>query len=188
MGCAVMLTVFFQERNKAMNSDYEQGLATRKQVMGEEFVAKALAGVSDFTRPIQEHITAKAWGDVWQRPGLDLKTRSLITVAMLTALGNLGLAFLGIQEIDINPMLVGPAGAVAVDATITASGWPIPPIAVENLPAGLTLVDNRDGTARVTGIPTAAGSFTPIVVAENTTGTTRTPWAMARAANGSANR
>ncbi|WP_327080550.1 carboxymuconolactone decarboxylase family protein [Polaromonas sp. CG_9.5] len=55
--------------------------------MGEDFVATALAGATDFTRPIQEHITAKAWGDVWQRPGLDLKTRSLITVAMLTALG-----------------------------------------------------------------------------------------------------
>lgn len=70
-----------------MDSDYDKGLATRKQVMGEDFVAKALDGVTDFTRPIQEHITAKAWGDVWQRPGLDLKTRSLITVAMLTAMG-----------------------------------------------------------------------------------------------------
>ena len=68
-------------------SDYDKGLAIRKQVMGENYVANALAGVSDFTRPIQEHITAKAWGDIWQRPGLDLKTRSLITVAMLTALG-----------------------------------------------------------------------------------------------------
>jgi 4-carboxymuconolactone decarboxylase len=70
-----------------MDSNYDKGLATRKQVMGEDFVAKALDGVTDFTRPIQEHITAKAWGDVWQRPGLDLKTRSLITVAMLTAMG-----------------------------------------------------------------------------------------------------
>lgn len=70
-----------------MQSDYEKGLATRKQVMGEDFVATALASATDFTRPMQEHITAKAWGDVWQRPGLDLKTRSLITVAMLTALG-----------------------------------------------------------------------------------------------------
>ena len=70
-----------------MQTDNEKGLATRKQVMGEEFVANALAGATDFTQPIQEHITAKAWGDVWQRPGLDLKTRSLITVAMLTALG-----------------------------------------------------------------------------------------------------
>lgn len=70
-----------------MESNYEKGLATRRQVMGEDFVASALAGVTDFTQPMQEHITAKAWGDVWQRPGLDLKTRSLITVAMLTALG-----------------------------------------------------------------------------------------------------
>lgn len=70
-----------------MESNCEKGLATRRQVMGEDFVASALAGVTDFTRPMQEHITAKAWGDVWQRPGLDLKTRSLITVAMLTALG-----------------------------------------------------------------------------------------------------
>ena len=70
-----------------MESQFEKGLATRKQVMGEEFVTAALGGATDFTRPIQEHITAKAWGDVWQRPGLDLKTRSLITVAMLTAMG-----------------------------------------------------------------------------------------------------
>ena len=70
-----------------MSTPYEQGLATRKAVMGEDFVATALANATPFTQPIQEHITRAAWGDVWQRPGLDLKTRSLITVAMLTALG-----------------------------------------------------------------------------------------------------
>jgi 4-carboxymuconolactone decarboxylase len=68
-------------------SAYDQGLATRKQVMGEAFVAAAFANATPFTQPMQEHITRAAWGDVWQRPGLDLKTRSLITVAMLTALG-----------------------------------------------------------------------------------------------------
>lgn len=73
--------------NPTPDNAYEKGLTTRKQVMGEAFVDNALSGITDFTRPIQEHITAKAWGDVWQRPGLDLKTRSLITVAMLTALG-----------------------------------------------------------------------------------------------------
>jgi 4-carboxymuconolactone decarboxylase len=70
-----------------VDSNYDRGLATRKQVMGEDFVANALGNATDFTRPIQQHITEKAWGDVWQRPGLDLRTRSLITVAMLTALG-----------------------------------------------------------------------------------------------------
>ncbi len=69
------------------DSAYALGLALRKQVMGEGFVAEALAGATPFMQPIQEHITRAAWGDVWQRPGLDLKTRSLITVAMLTALG-----------------------------------------------------------------------------------------------------
>ena len=71
-----------------MNDEqFDAGLAMRKQVMGEDFVARAFAGVTDFTAPLQQHITRAAWGDVWQRPGLDLKTRSLITVAMLTALG-----------------------------------------------------------------------------------------------------
>ena len=67
-------------------SDFDKGLATRKQVMGEDYVATALGNMTPFTQPIQEHITAKAWGDVWQRPGLDLKTRSMITVAMLSNL------------------------------------------------------------------------------------------------------
>ena len=66
---------------------FDKGLATRTQVMGEAFVEAAFANATPFTAPIQEHITRAAWGDVWQRPGLDLKTRSLITVAMLTALG-----------------------------------------------------------------------------------------------------
>ena len=70
-----------------MQSPYDKGLATRKAVMGEDFVASALGNATPFTQPIQDHITRAAWGDVWQRPGLDLKTRSLITVAMLTALG-----------------------------------------------------------------------------------------------------
>ena len=69
------------------DSQFEAGLAMRKQVMGEDFVARAFEGVTEFTAPLQQHITRNAWGDVWQRPGLDLKTRSLITVAMLTALG-----------------------------------------------------------------------------------------------------
>ncbi len=70
-----------------MDTQYDKGLATRKQVMGEDFVAAALGKATAFTAPLQDHITRNAWGDVWQRDGLDLKTRSLITVAMLVALG-----------------------------------------------------------------------------------------------------
>jgi len=69
------------------SKDFEQGLEMRKRVMGEDFVARAFSGVTPFTEPLQQYITRNAWGDVWQRPGLDLKTRSLVTVAMLIALG-----------------------------------------------------------------------------------------------------
>jgi 4-carboxymuconolactone decarboxylase len=70
-----------------MDQQFEDGLRMRKQVMGEEFVEKAFAGADDFTMPLQEFVTRNAWGTVWCRAGLELKTRSLITVAMLTALG-----------------------------------------------------------------------------------------------------
>jgi 4-carboxymuconolactone decarboxylase len=69
------------------DEQYHRGLQTRREVMGDDFVDRALAGATAFTQPIQDHISRAAWGDVWQRPGLDRKTRSLITVAMLTALG-----------------------------------------------------------------------------------------------------
>lgn len=70
-----------------MSDAYERGLALRRQVMGEEFVARALAGATDFTRPLQAFITEAAWGTVWSRPGLDLRSRSLVTLAFLAALG-----------------------------------------------------------------------------------------------------
>ena len=69
------------------DDQYRRGLQTRREVMGDDFVDRALASATPFTQPIQDHISRAAWGDVWQRPGLDRKTRSLITVAMLTALG-----------------------------------------------------------------------------------------------------
>lgn len=71
----------------AQGEHFDLGLATRKQVMGEAFVANAFGHMTDFTRPMQEHITAKAWGDVWQRPGIDHKTRSMMTVTLLAAMG-----------------------------------------------------------------------------------------------------
>ena len=79
------------EPNQAVESSnpeaFARGLATRREVMGDAFVDAAFAGANAFTAPLQEHITRAAWGDVWQREGLDRKTRSLVTVAMLTALG-----------------------------------------------------------------------------------------------------
>jgi 4-carboxymuconolactone decarboxylase len=66
--------------------DTAAGLVIRRQVMGDDYVDRALAGSTEFTAPLQNHITHHAWGAVWTRPGLDLRTRSCITVAVLTAL------------------------------------------------------------------------------------------------------
>lgn len=70
-----------------MDQQFEDGLKMRRQVMGEDFVEKAFANATELTMPLQEFITRNAWGTVWCRDGLDLKTRSLITLSMLTALG-----------------------------------------------------------------------------------------------------
>ena len=70
-----------------MDQQFEDGLRIRKQVMGEAFVEKAFSDLDAFSAPLQEYITRNAWGTTWCRDGLDLKTRSLVTLSMLTALG-----------------------------------------------------------------------------------------------------
>ncbi len=70
-----------------MNQElFEQGLQTRREVLGAEYVDAALAGADELTRPLQEFVTQYAWGEIWNRPGLDRRTRSLLNLAMLTAL------------------------------------------------------------------------------------------------------
>lgn len=70
-----------------MDSQFEQGLQKRRAVMGAPFVEQAFAHTDAFSAPLQEFVTRNAWGTVWCRDGLELKTRSLITISMLTALG-----------------------------------------------------------------------------------------------------
>ncbi|MFJ4268648.1 carboxymuconolactone decarboxylase family protein [Paenarthrobacter nicotinovorans] len=65
---------------------YDQGVNLRRKVMSPAFVEQALDKSSDFSRPIQDLITEYAWGEVWTRTGLNLKIRSMLTLAMLTAL------------------------------------------------------------------------------------------------------
>ena len=67
-------------------STFARGLGIRKEVLGAEHVERSLAGADDFNRPYQELITEYCWGAVWGRPGLPRKTRSLLNLAMLTAL------------------------------------------------------------------------------------------------------
>jgi 4-carboxymuconolactone decarboxylase len=68
---------------------FERGLRTRREVLGAAHVDRSLAQVSEFTRPLQELVTEYCWGAIWDRPGLDRKTRSLLNLTMLTALNRM---------------------------------------------------------------------------------------------------
>jgi 4-carboxymuconolactone decarboxylase len=67
----------------------QAGLATRRKVLGNDYVQGALDKATPFTAPLQEVVTKHAWGNTWQRKGIDLKTRSIVTVSMLVALGKM---------------------------------------------------------------------------------------------------
>ena len=69
---------------------YETGMKNRRAVLGDAHVDAALAKQTDVTRPFQDFITRTAWGDVWEREGLDHTQRRLLTIAILTAVGNDG--------------------------------------------------------------------------------------------------
>lgn len=70
-----------------MNERAQQGAQVRREVLGDAHVDRAEAKTTEFTRPFQEYITEAVWGSIWTRPGLDRRTRSCITLAVLTALG-----------------------------------------------------------------------------------------------------
>jgi 4-carboxymuconolactone decarboxylase len=70
-----------------MNQElFDKGLKTRREVLGAEYVDAAISNADDFNRPMQELVTQYCWGDVWNRPGLDRRTRSFLNLAMITAL------------------------------------------------------------------------------------------------------
>jgi 4-carboxymuconolactone decarboxylase len=69
------------------DEQYEQGIRLRRQVLGDEYVDRATEAATPFAAPFQELLTRYAWGSVWARPGLDRRTRSALTLALLTALG-----------------------------------------------------------------------------------------------------
>ena len=70
-----------------MNKElFDQGLKTRREVLGAEYVDAAIRNADDFSMPMQELVTQYCWGDVWNRPGLDRRTRSFLNLAMITAL------------------------------------------------------------------------------------------------------
>ena len=70
-----------------MSDPYEPGMKVRREVLGDAHVDRTTERTTEFTAPFQEFITRYAWGSVWTREGLDRRTRSAVTLSVLTALG-----------------------------------------------------------------------------------------------------
>jgi 4-carboxymuconolactone decarboxylase len=71
------------------DSVFDKGITMRRQVLGDAHVDRAMAEASEFARPVQDLVTEFCWGAVWSRDGLDLRTRSLLNLVMLTALNRI---------------------------------------------------------------------------------------------------
>ena len=105
---------------------YERGLQVRREVLGDAHVERSLAQVSEFSRPIQEMVTEYCWGEVWSRDGLPRATRSLLNIAMLTALNRghelgvhvRGAVNNGVTEAEIQEVLMQTAIYVGVPAAL----------------------------------------------------------------------
>jgi 4-carboxymuconolactone decarboxylase len=105
---------------------YEDGMEIRRRVLGDEHVDRATAGATDLDADFQRWITETAWGGVWSRPDLDLRTRSLITIAILGALNHdeLELHLRAARNTGVTPEEVREALLhVAVYAGVPAANW-----------------------------------------------------------------
>jgi 4-carboxymuconolactone decarboxylase len=106
----------------------ERGAAIRRAVLGDDHVERAEAASNEFTAPFQDFITRYAWGEVWARDGLDRRTRSAITLAVLTALGReqelrlhvRGALRNGLSEAEISEVLLHTAVYAGVPAANSA--------------------------------------------------------------------
>ena len=93
-----------------MSDRHEQGMKTRREVLGDEHVDRAIQNTTEFTEPFQDFITRYAWGDIWSRPGLDRKTRSCITLAALVSLraeGEIGMHVRAALRNGLTPEEIG---------------------------------------------------------------------------------
>ena len=112
--------------SRTRRDTYEDGLAIRKKVLGEAHVERSLSNVTEFSRPIQELVTEDCWGAVWSRDGLEPKTRSLLNLAMLTALNRShelavhvrGAVTNGCSDAEIQEVLIQAAIYVGVPAAL----------------------------------------------------------------------
>ena len=105
-------------RNETIADLFERGLTLRREVLGAEYVDKSLQSANDFMMAFQRITTEWCWGYAWTRPGLDKKTRSLVNLAMLTALNRAPEIKLHVRGAITNGVTVDEIKEVLLHATI----------------------------------------------------------------------
>jgi 4-carboxymuconolactone decarboxylase len=106
------------------DSRHDDGMRVRRAVLGDAYVDRAVERTTPFTAPFQDFITEVVWNDIWSRPGLDRRARSLVTLALLTALGHEGELALhvrgalrnGVTQAEIGEVLLHAVAYVGVPA------------------------------------------------------------------------
>jgi 4-carboxymuconolactone decarboxylase len=116
------------ERPEFTSELFKKGLQIRREVLGEEYVSKSIAAATDFNAALQQQATENAWGAIWTRPGLDRKTRSMLNLAMLSALNRShefklhirGALNNGVTRDEIKEVLLQVGGYCGVPAAVEA--------------------------------------------------------------------
>jgi|HubBroStandDraft_1064217.scaffolds.fasta_scaffold14346_2 4-carboxymuconolactone decarboxylase len=110
-----------------MSGQYAKGMSVRREVLGDEHVERAIAETTPLDAAFQRHITETVWGDLWGDPTLDRRTRSLVTIAILAALGSDELelhlrasANTGVSDAELEQVLRHVATYAGVPAAHTA--------------------------------------------------------------------
>jgi 3-oxoadipate enol-lactonase/4-carboxymuconolactone decarboxylase len=96
----------------------DRGMKVRREVLGDEHVDRAIGRTTEFTSDFQDFITRYAWGEVWDRPGLDRRTRSCITLTALVALGRLDELEMHVRAALRNGMTEGEIGEVLLQCAV----------------------------------------------------------------------
>jgi 4-carboxymuconolactone decarboxylase len=96
------------------------GMSVRRGVLGDAHVDRAVAGTTPFTQPFQDFITRTAWGDVWARPGLDRRTRSIVTLTALTAIRAEGEIAMHVRAAITNGLTPDEIGEVLLHTAVYA--------------------------------------------------------------------
>jgi 4-carboxymuconolactone decarboxylase len=127
------------------DADHDAGMEVRRAVLGDAHVDRAIERTTDFTAPFQQFITRYAWGGVWTREGLDRRTRSVITLSVLTSLGRENEIAMhvraalrnGLTPTEIGEIFIHIAVYAGVPASNSAFAIAQEVIAAESAPGGL---------------------------------------------------